>query len=297
MKKDSKINSKIKHQYQKERRIKLKEFSKTLSKSGSKNNNNSYKNINNNKKSNKISISSIISKNLKKYSITKINYNIYIINSIIFDQKSHIVTEFKNYLLWDEASEFLKRFYKVLESVDRLPNISQYYVTYTLFSPIYFNHEGRLVIIMNGWTRRKKNYLEYIEDKEEEDEKIKNKEHNMNFKKILESKLISSETSDINSKKSKKTIELTKYDIIDSFFIKDNNISLSEHSENNKEKHINKNIYDKKDLSLSKIVDDLSSNYSIYIVNTYNIKKKKKINLKTTVKKLKSKRKKTAKKK
>ena len=58
-----------------------------------------------------IKYTSIISKNLKKYKTTKKTYNKYIINLIIFDQKRHIVSEFKNYLLWDETSEFLKRFY------------------------------------------------------------------------------------------------------------------------------------------------------------------------------------------
>ena len=282
MKKDSNINSKKNYQYQKEKIIKLKEFSKAITKYDSKNNSNSFIKINNKIISNKISFSSIISKNLKKYSITKKNYCIFIINSLILDQKIHIVTEFKNYLLWDESSEFLKRFYRGKESVDRLPNISQYYEIYTLFSPVYFGLEGPLVIIMNGWTRRKRNYLEYIEDKEEEDEKKKNIENNFNFKKILDSKLINSEASDMNDKNSKKTIELTKYDNIDSFFIKDNNISLSE---NLKEKE--KNIYDEKDISLSKIMDNLSSNYSIYIANTYNNKKNEENKMKNNTKKIK----------
>ena len=282
MKKDSNINSKKNNQIQKEKSIKLKEFSKAITKYDSKNNSNSFIKISNKIISNKNSFSSIISKNLKKYSITKKNYCIYIINSLILDQKIHIVTEFKNYLLWDESSEFLKRLYRVKESVDRLPNISQYYQIYTLFSPVYFGHEGPLVIIMNGWTRRKRNYLEYIEDKEEEDEKKKNIENNFNFKKILESKLINSETSDMNDKNSKKTIELTKYDNIDSFFIKDNNISLGE---NLKEK--DQNNYDKKDISLSKIMDNLSSNYSIYISNTYNDKKNEENKMKNNTKKIK----------
>ena len=281
MKKDSKINSKIKQQYQKEKSIKIKELCKAFAKYEPKNNSNSYIEINNKITSNKISFSSIISKNLKKYSITKKNYHIYIINSLILDQKIHIVTEFKNYLLWDETSEFLKRFYRAEESVDRLPNISQYYEIYTLFSPVYFGHEGPLVIIMNEWTRRKRNYLEYLEDKEEEDGKKKNIENNLNFKKFLESKLINSDTSDMNNKNSKKTLELTKYDNIDSFFIKDNNLSLSDYL---KEK--DKNIYDKGDISLSKIMNSLSSNYSIYILNTINTKKNEKNKMKNNTKKI-----------
>ena len=221
--------------------------------------------------------SSIISKNLKKYSTSPQKYNIFIINSIIFDQKSHLVSEFKNYLLWDETSEFLKRFYDLVESFDRLPNISQYYEEYTLFAPVYFGLNGLIVIIMNEWTRNKKNYLEYIEDREEDNEKRKNDEYyekNLNFKKLIKSNLISSESVEIRSKSSKKTLDLTKYENVDSFFLKEyNNLSLLEkYYQKEKEKDIkHKNV--SKNTSLSKIMDDLSSNYSVYIVNTYNIKK------------------------
>ena len=88
--------------------------------------------------------SKIISNNLRKYQTTQEKYNISIIHSIVFDQKNHIVAEFKNYLLWDEISEFLKRYYKKKESKGRLPKISEYYEKYTLFAPVYFgygNHE------------------------------------------------------------------------------------------------------------------------------------------------------------
>ena len=229
------------------------------------------KNIIRNNKNISIPKSLIILQNLKKYSITKERYNIYIINSIIFDQKSHIVTEFKNYLLWDESSEFLKRFYNLYESFDRLPSISQYYEIYTLFAPKYFGLESPLIIIMNDWTKKKKNYLEYIEDKED---KKKNKEYiekNTNFKNIINNNLICSESSQVNSKK---TIELTKYDNVDSFFIKENN------DLNFIEKYKSNNISNKKDISLSKIMEDLSSNYSIYISNAYNVKKNEEIKLK-----------------
>ena len=70
--------------------------------------------------------SNIITNNLRKYQTTQEKYNILIIHSIVFDQKNHLVTEFKNYLLWDETSEFLKRYYKKNESKGRIPKISDY---------------------------------------------------------------------------------------------------------------------------------------------------------------------------
>ena len=187
-------------------------------------------NSKNNNENKIIKKSSIISQNLKKYSITKKSYDIFIINSIIFDQKIHIVSIFKNYLLWDEASEFLKRFYNGAESLERIPNISQYYQSYTLFAPVYFGLSASITIIMNEWTKNKKAYLEYIEDKEdEENEKNKYNLQDINFEKLIDTELLlKSESSNTKSKASKKTIDLTMYDKIDSFFLKDNNLSLME---------------------------------------------------------------------
>lgn len=224
-------------------------------------------NLNNNK--NKITKkSSIISQNLKKYSITKQIYDIFVINSIIFDQKMHIVSTFKNYLLWDETSEFLKRFYYRTESDERIPNISQYYQSYTLFAPVYFGLSASITLIMNEWTKNKKSYLEYIEDKEDEDNEKKKYNVDVNFEKLIDTDLLmNSDSSHVKSKDSKKTIDLTMYDKIDSFFLKDNNLSLLEKGQQVKDKKENN-----KNSSLSKIMEDLSSQYSLYIANSYKPK-------------------------
>ena len=222
-----------------------------------------------NKKDKIIKKSSIIFKNLKKYSITKKVYDIFIINSIIFDQKMHIVSTFKNYLLWDETSEFLKRFYNKAESLERIPNISQYYQSYTLFAPVYFGLSPSIALIMNEWTKNKKAYLEYLEDKEDEDnEKKKYNLQDLNFKKLIDTELLlNSESSNSKSQGSKKTIDLTMYDKIDSFFLKDINLSLMD-----KDKQEIDNKVKNKNSSLSKIMEDLSSHYSIYIANSYKPK-------------------------
>ena len=223
----------------------------------------------NNNKNKIIKKSSIIFQNLKKYSTTKKSYDIFIINSIIFDQKMHIVSIFKNYLLWDETSEFLKRFYNEAESLERIPNISQYYESYTLFAPVYFGLSATITLIMNEWTKNKKAYLEYIEDKEdEENEKKKYNLQDLNYKKLIDTELLlNSEPSNTKSKTSKKTIDLTMYDKIDSFFLKDINLSSLE-----KDRQVTDDKIKNKNSSLSKIMEDLSSHYSIYIANSYKPK-------------------------
>ena len=201
-------------------------------------------------------------KNLKKYSTTKKTYNKFIINSIIFDHRIHKVAVFKNNLLWDESSEFLKRYYKNKESVERIPKISEYYEKYTLFAPIYYGLEGLIIIIMNKWTKRKKNYLEYIEDHEEEKKKIKTKE---SFEPLINSSSLNNITES-KSIISKNTLELSKFE----------NESLKSLLNKNKTNNKNKNHANNKDnnridnISFSDIMDDLSSNYSV-IINTDRI--------------------------
>ena len=184
-------------------------------------------------------------KNLKKYSTTKKIYNKFIINSIIFDHRIHKVAVFKNNLLWDESSEFLKRYYKKKESTERIPKISEYYEKYTLFPPIYFGLEGLIVIIMNKWTKRKKNYLEYIEDHEEEKKKTKKKE---SFEPLINNSSLNNITSS-KSLLSKNTLELTKFEN------ESKKSLLNKNKANNKNKNHANNIKDKIDnLSFSDII-------------------------------------------
>ena len=109
----------------------------------------------------------LIYNNLKKYNINPKKFNTFIINDIVFDHRTHIVAIFKNYLLWNETSEFLKRYYPKRDIFGRLPKITEYYEHYTLFTPNYLSNDGLLLIIMLKTTRRKKKYLQYLEEKEE----------------------------------------------------------------------------------------------------------------------------------
>ena len=186
-------------------------------------------------------------------------------------------------------SEFLKRFYKMKESKDRIPKISEYYEKYTLFAPIYFGLDGLVILIMNKWTKRKKNYLEYVEDHEYESS-IKSKKES-NFEPIIKSSLIN-ELSPTKSLVSKNTLDLTKYEIESSskknkskeilkslVFNKEFTIQKIESSEMNKIKIKKKfeEIDIKKSLSFSEILDDLSSNYSV-LENIHKKNMGKKIN-------------------
>ena len=130
------------------------------------------KNINNISKSNlsKTLKFKDIKKKCKKYllsyncNLTK--YNIKIINDLIMEKNKHIVSLFKNYLLWDEPSEYLKRYYFIYESRYRIRPIASYYIAFTYFSPVYFCNLEIIKILLKN-VKRKRNYFKEIENYED----------------------------------------------------------------------------------------------------------------------------------
>ena len=222
----------------------------------------------------------LIHNNLKKYNISSKTLNKYIINDIIFDHRNHIVAVFKNYLLWDETSEFLKRYYKKKDIFGRLPKISEYYEQYTLFTPNYLANEGLLIIIMIKWIKKKKKYLQYLEEKEEAEKNKKVKKNvNQNFEPLISEEILSLTKNRSKSffsscvDLSKNTLELTTFD---------NDIDNKRKNNENKkcEEQDNKDFNNeefKNSISFTEIFDDLSSHFSVLInkTNNYNDYKKK----------------------
>lgn len=79
-----------------------------------------------------------ISKNLSsKYMTSKDFYNVKIINDIIYNENTHIVSVFKDYLILDDISEFLKRRYASFETKPRLSKIYEFYDKYSKVFPNY----------------------------------------------------------------------------------------------------------------------------------------------------------------
>ena len=100
---------------------------------------------------------------LLSYNYKLTQYNIKVINDILIQQNKHIVCLFKNYLLWDDPSEYLKRYYFIYESQFRLRPISSYYSTYTYFSPVYFCNLEIIKILLKN-VKRKINYFKELEN-------------------------------------------------------------------------------------------------------------------------------------
>ena len=81
-----------------------------------------------------------------KYKTTIESYNVKVINDIIYNENTNIVSIFKDYLIYDDTSEFLKRFYNCNESKPRLPKIFGFYTTHSTFFPSTINlSEGKII--------------------------------------------------------------------------------------------------------------------------------------------------------
>ena len=94
--------------------------------------------------SSKSSIKQIYKLFYRKYSKMPLNYNINIIDNIIYNEKSHIVATFKDRLIIDDTGEFLKRYYIKKESNVRLPKFYEYYDLYSKIFPNYTTfYEGK----------------------------------------------------------------------------------------------------------------------------------------------------------
>ena len=55
----------------------------------------------------------------------------------MYNENRHIVSVFKDYLIFDDFSEYLKRFYRLIEGVERLPRVFEFYEKYSKVFPNY----------------------------------------------------------------------------------------------------------------------------------------------------------------
>jgi len=75
----------------------------------------------------------------KKYLTSRTYYNVKVINDIIYNECSNIVSQFKDYLIFDDVSEFLKWFYNITEAIERMPRIIEFYDKFSKVFPNYVN--------------------------------------------------------------------------------------------------------------------------------------------------------------
>ena len=109
-----------------------------------------------------------ISKNiLLKYTILPNDYNIIMINHLIMNSDSHLICLFKDYLLYDDPSEFLKCFYKKFQIKSRLKHLTNYLFKAEIMKKIEENKDSKifsfeyLQLIKHLWLLEDKDIEQY----------------------------------------------------------------------------------------------------------------------------------------
>ncbi len=129
--------------------------------------------------------------NLEKYNTTPLFYQKFQILLLMENANTHLVSIFKDYLLYDDSTEFFKEFYNKKEIYPRLKTIYDYYESSSYLFPNYTAiNEGKY--IYRNIIRKQKliDYLEDLEDKKKEKEEkknLKNKKKSKNVNKNEES--------------------------------------------------------------------------------------------------------------
>ena len=118
---------------------------------------------------------------LENYKLIEIKYNILITNNLLCNGKCHIVSLFKEYLIDDDNSEFLRRYYTQKESSIRIKKITKYYFETSVIFPNYTPLFEAKYIYKNIMRKQKViDQQQELEEEKEENKKIVLKEKNKN---------------------------------------------------------------------------------------------------------------------
>jgi hypothetical protein len=72
-------------------------------------------------KRNKVNPLQLVTSNLIKYNINQEEYNVKVINDLIYDERKHLVATFKEHLIWDDMAEFLIRYFVIIITIGFIP--------------------------------------------------------------------------------------------------------------------------------------------------------------------------------
>ena len=115
----------------------------------------------------------IFAKFNKKYKIKyspKRMYNDLIMNTLLFNKNTHLVSVFKDYMIYDYVDEFFKRFYSHFETAERIPKFAVFYKNYLTFfcQPCFANLKFNNLIQKNRERKAELFYNRNFRDKNKE---------------------------------------------------------------------------------------------------------------------------------
>ena len=113
---------------------------------------------------------------IKKYNYTPDKYNILCADNLINNKCSHLVCEFKEQIIINCISEFLKREYTIKEIKERIPMFDLYYRNYSIFfcRPFFKNLLFNYLIRKNGEKKARLYFKNFCLNGESKDEENKN---------------------------------------------------------------------------------------------------------------------------
>lgn len=139
-----------------------------------------------------------------KYGDISEDYMLLRLESLIYSKNCHLFVTYKEYLIWDYIDEFLKRYYYVEETIERLPKISDYYKNYSKFfcKPLFKDFKKNQLIQTHGEQKAELYYkINYGKDKK--NNKSNKADENINS---ISNSLEGCPTKQINSKKTVGTL-------------------------------------------------------------------------------------------
>ena len=121
----------------------------------------------------------VIRWNLEKYNSTPTFFQKFQILLLMENANTHLVSVFKDYLLYDDMSEFFKEYYNTKEIYTRLKTIFEYYESSSYLFPNYTAiDEGKYIYRNILKKQRLIDYLEDLEDKQNQKEEKRMKKNN-----------------------------------------------------------------------------------------------------------------------
>ena len=109
---------------------------------------------------------------LSKYSSGKYSYDIISINNLVFNETCLVTAKFKDFLIYDDNTEFIRKFFSSKDTNIRLKRILIFYETYSKIFPNYLVIEENKYLYRN--IRKKQKMIDAINEiKREENENKK----------------------------------------------------------------------------------------------------------------------------
>lgn len=176
-----------------------------------------------------------------KYGNTEENYEIMLIDALVFSLSSHYNSIYKEEVISNDNDEYLKRKYDKRESLFKIPRLASYYQSYLQFFalPLFRNFTYGSIMQINGDQKAEIFYKRTYSSKHEKKANDNNNNHNISINQTLDNHIereVFEENKTIFDFTSRKTIEkfgISSFDFISNQFNAKNELVLGNYCNEN----------------------------------------------------------------